>query len=235
MVWRKSPMVSFPLLSNCSRVSTATGAGVVRSLRRMRDPVTTISSCMSRRSAAVGGAEVGTGGASAGAAAAGGAAGGVSCWATAYPAETRRERKTEVAALRLSVMWGPLDDACCRISTELSRFVHTRLPSSCLRRSRLHLELPSPRAVTNSRRALLARVLGALLRGLARLRGEDRPRRGALRRRGIRDHRVHRQGRAAPAHRPAADGVEIAGASLAPAEIRGLGHLGDRRRAGAAD
>src|SRR5205823_14184866 len=44
MVCRKSPSVSFPLSCHCWRVSTATGAGVVRSLRRTRDPVTTICS-----------------------------------------------------------------------------------------------------------------------------------------------------------------------------------------------
>src|SRR5215212_4821639 len=37
-------MVSLPLVSNCWRVTTVTGAGVVRSLRWMREPVTTISS-----------------------------------------------------------------------------------------------------------------------------------------------------------------------------------------------
>src|SRR5689334_5515900 len=57
-------MVSLPLSCHCSRVSTVTGAGVVRSLRRTREPVTTISSCMFLRdcSAAGGGADVGVGG-----------------------------------------------------------------------------------------------------------------------------------------------------------------------------
>src|SRR5690242_11501796 len=58
-------MVSLPLSCHCSRVSTVTGAGVVRSLRRTREPVTTMSSCMFLRdcSAAGGGAHVGVGGA----------------------------------------------------------------------------------------------------------------------------------------------------------------------------
>jgi hypothetical protein len=44
IVCRKSPMDILPLCSNCSRVTTVTGAGVVRSLRRMREPVTSTSS-----------------------------------------------------------------------------------------------------------------------------------------------------------------------------------------------
>src|SRR5512132_1926175 len=59
---RKSPMVTLPLASNCWRVITVTGAGVVRSLRRIREPVTTSSSPAVLRSAAGGGALVGTGG-----------------------------------------------------------------------------------------------------------------------------------------------------------------------------
>src|SRR5260221_4296720 len=68
-------MVSLPLCSNCWREMTVTGAGVVRSLRRMREPVTTISSWTSLRSsgAAVG---AGAGAAAAGAGWASGAAGG---------------------------------------------------------------------------------------------------------------------------------------------------------------
>ena len=42
-------MVILPLASNCSLVTTVTGAGVVRSLRLIRDPVTTISSVTARR------------------------------------------------------------------------------------------------------------------------------------------------------------------------------------------
>ena len=53
-------MVILPLLSNCSLVTTVTGAGVVRSLRRMRDPVTTNSSVTVCRLSVVGGALVGT-------------------------------------------------------------------------------------------------------------------------------------------------------------------------------
>src|SRR5437764_465603 len=37
-------MVSFPLSCHCCRVRTVTGAGVVRSLRRTREPVTVICS-----------------------------------------------------------------------------------------------------------------------------------------------------------------------------------------------
>jgi hypothetical protein len=37
-------METLPLACTCSRLSTVTGAGVVRSLRRMREPVTMISS-----------------------------------------------------------------------------------------------------------------------------------------------------------------------------------------------
>src|SRR3982750_3431125 len=56
-------MVILPLLSNCSLVTTVTGAGVVRSLRRMRDPVTTNSSVTPRLSGVGGGALVGMEGA----------------------------------------------------------------------------------------------------------------------------------------------------------------------------
>ena len=38
-------MVGWLLVAICSRLMTVTGAGVVRSLRRTREPVTTISSC----------------------------------------------------------------------------------------------------------------------------------------------------------------------------------------------
>src|SRR5215470_14085838 len=41
---RKSPIDTLPEADTCSRLMTVTGAGVVRSLRRMREPVTTISS-----------------------------------------------------------------------------------------------------------------------------------------------------------------------------------------------
>src|SRR6266851_3806099 len=41
---RKSPIDTLPLAITCSRLITVTGAGVVRSLRRMRDPVTMIVS-----------------------------------------------------------------------------------------------------------------------------------------------------------------------------------------------
>jgi len=61
IVCRKSPMVILPLAWNCSLVTTVTGAGVVRSLRLMRDPVTTTSSVKLRRSSP-GGALVGTAG-----------------------------------------------------------------------------------------------------------------------------------------------------------------------------
>ncbi len=44
---RKSPMETLPEAVTCSRLITVTGAGVVRSLRRMREPVTTISSLAS--------------------------------------------------------------------------------------------------------------------------------------------------------------------------------------------
>jgi len=57
-------MVILPLLSNCSLVTTVTGAGVVRSLRLMRDPVT-INSSVTPRLSAVGGALVGTAGSTA--------------------------------------------------------------------------------------------------------------------------------------------------------------------------
>ncbi len=43
-VCRKSPMEILPLAVTCSRLMSVTGAGVVKSLRRMREPVTTISS-----------------------------------------------------------------------------------------------------------------------------------------------------------------------------------------------
>ncbi len=41
---RKSPIETLPLATTWSLLITVTGAGVVRSLRRMRDPVTTICS-----------------------------------------------------------------------------------------------------------------------------------------------------------------------------------------------
>ena len=40
-------METLPEAVTCSRLITVTGAGVVRSLRRMREPVTTISSLAS--------------------------------------------------------------------------------------------------------------------------------------------------------------------------------------------
>jgi len=87
-------MVILPLLSNCSLVTTVTGAGVVRSLRLMRDPVTTTSSVKSRRCSA-GGALVGTEDSTAGGCAEGGAGsvGGGACWdcAAASPADVIRE------------------------------------------------------------------------------------------------------------------------------------------------
>ena len=49
---RKSPIDTLPLATTCSRLMTVTGAGVVRSLRRMRDPVTVISSSAARLPAA---------------------------------------------------------------------------------------------------------------------------------------------------------------------------------------
>ena len=57
-------MVILPLLSNCSLVTIVTGAGVVRSLRLMRDPVTTNSSVTPLLSV-VGGALVGAAGSAA--------------------------------------------------------------------------------------------------------------------------------------------------------------------------
>ena len=57
-------MVILPLLSNCSLVTIVTGAGVVRSLRLMRDPVTTNSSVTPRRWSG-GGALVGAAGSTA--------------------------------------------------------------------------------------------------------------------------------------------------------------------------
>jgi hypothetical protein len=71
MVCRKSPMVALPLCSNCSCVTTVTGAGVVRSLRRRREPVTTISSPMCSRDEA----SLGTGTSAAGCSPAGCATG----------------------------------------------------------------------------------------------------------------------------------------------------------------
>ncbi len=47
IAWRKSPRLTLPLARIASRLITVTGAGVLRSLRRMRVPVTTISSVFS--------------------------------------------------------------------------------------------------------------------------------------------------------------------------------------------
>src|SRR5581483_3567945 len=101
-------MVILPLDSNCWRVTTVTGAGVVRSLRRMREPVTTTSSVRLRRSA--GGALVGADGstacASAGAEAAGAGAASVcegvdgGVCAAAMPADSRTN-----AAIRDALIW----------------------------------------------------------------------------------------------------------------------------------
>ncbi len=44
IICRKSPTLATELFSSCCRVITVTGAGVVRSLRRTREPVTVISS-----------------------------------------------------------------------------------------------------------------------------------------------------------------------------------------------
>src|SRR5436190_11774899 len=84
-------MVIRPLFSICDRVITVTGAGVVRSLRLRRDPVTTISSPSACRSR--GGALVGADDSVAGCWSAG--AGGVCC-AIATPAyeETTAAQRT---------------------------------------------------------------------------------------------------------------------------------------------
>ena|SRR2546430_2719546 len=109
-------MVILPLLSNCSLVTIVTGAGVVRSLRLMRDPVTTNSSVTPLLSAG-GGALVGTAGSAApcwsavvGGNAEGGAdsvGGGVS-WdcAAASPADKRRIEATWIV-VRLGFMLFP--------------------------------------------------------------------------------------------------------------------------------
>src|SRR5471030_2997479 len=47
-------MEAMPLETICSRLMTVTGAGVVRSLRRTREPVTTISSLAARFGSALG-------------------------------------------------------------------------------------------------------------------------------------------------------------------------------------
>src|ERR1700675_3892668 len=103
-------MVILPLLSNCSLVTTVTGAGVVRSLRLMRDPVTTTSSVKSRRCSA-GGALVGTEDSTAGGCAEGGAGsvGGGACWdcAAASPADKRRIEATWIVVLQKIMLVTP--------------------------------------------------------------------------------------------------------------------------------
>ena len=75
-------MVVLPLSSSCWRVSTVTGAGVVRSLRRTRDPVTRISSSPVRlpESSAAG---AGTGVPGGAPADPGSAVWGIACWNSA--------------------------------------------------------------------------------------------------------------------------------------------------------
>src|SRR5229473_3289401 len=101
-VCRKSPMVILPLASNCWRETTVTGAGVVRSLRRMRDPVTTICSSIGLSMGVSGAAS----GAAGGAAVDGVAGGGVCC--AARPAAQRRVRSKGDTPnrLRIDVMAG---------------------------------------------------------------------------------------------------------------------------------
>src|SRR5438067_5351962 len=114
-VCRKSPMVTLPVSWNSSRVITVTGAGVVRSLRRMRDPVTTISSSAVRLvCSGGGGAAVLTG--AGGGVAAGGAAepggccgGGVSCPAALLaPQRIKTKEKATAIRWRKEFMCGPL-------------------------------------------------------------------------------------------------------------------------------
>ena len=58
--WRNSPIVATPLAVIWSRLITETGAGVVRSLRRTREPVTTISSSPALRPTGPGVVDSGT-------------------------------------------------------------------------------------------------------------------------------------------------------------------------------
>src|SRR5882724_5146697 len=97
-------MVSFPLSCHCSRVRTVTGAGVVRSLRRTREPVTVICSSIGL----VPGASSPLGGGSCGIAPGGGCASvsdGVVC-AAAIPAERRRIEATRYV-VRLELIGVP--------------------------------------------------------------------------------------------------------------------------------
>ena len=98
-------MVTLPLSCNCCRVRMVTGAGVVRSLRRTRVPVTRISSSAADLAAGVSAAE-GSAVAGCGSAAVVGAGlpAGLDSCAAAIPAA--RTPKTNVAAnvLRVGVM-----------------------------------------------------------------------------------------------------------------------------------
>src|ERR1700737_4096703 len=77
IICRKSPTVATELFWSCCRLSTVTGAGVVRSLRRMREPVTVISSSAVRFEGGAATVSSAGGGAAAGARGVGSGAGGL--------------------------------------------------------------------------------------------------------------------------------------------------------------
>src|SRR5437762_2112856 len=92
-------MVSFPLSCHCCRVRTVTGAGVVRSLRRTREPVTVICSSIGL----VPGASSPLGGGSCGMAPGGGCSSVCVVCADASPAD-RRRMKAALHVIRLEFM-----------------------------------------------------------------------------------------------------------------------------------
>src|SRR6266478_6655465 len=159
-------MVILPLLSNCSLVTTVTGAGVVRSLRRMRDPVTITSSVRLRRSE--GGALVGTAGS-----AAAGWSGVVVGWvcegvvgvcAAAIPADKRRTEATWSVVRQKLMLVSPRS-----VSTAAPLLDGGRLPSApCTFQSR-------PPCGGQSGRATLPRDDRTELQGSGQAAREGRP------------------------------------------------------------
>ena len=105
-------MLATALVVSCSRLITVTGAGVVRSLRRTREPVTTISSCACLRSpvGAASGAAVAAGTFSVGVTSpgvegeGGVAGGGVCCCAAAWADKARDASAASLSGVNLSCM-----------------------------------------------------------------------------------------------------------------------------------